>query len=239
MGLQERIGTNISRRGLFPGVCAEPRLSLPLPTSFWPCHWWMAIPQVISLACTLILQLARQAGHEGLELHCLQRCPDAFICVLLKQVQVHPQRAWEQDRVLAGGMPGSGLGHTIAPSPISLQGPRPHLRDDGDSGPQCVQPHMGDRDPIDPDITLGSLLKPQQAPSQGGLPGPCSAHDAHLPGNGRLRPTQSRSAPALGFLDTYLKDSCPAQDLSLCSLSWLVLCVNLTQAGVTTERSFR
>lgn len=220
LGLQERIRTCSSRRGLSLGVCAESKLSLPLPTSFWLCHWWVAIPQVISLACTLILQLAGQAGHEGLELHCLQCCPDAFICVLLKQVQVHPQRAWEQDRVLAGGISGQNEDIPLLPPPPPLsQGPRPHLRDDGDSGPQCVQPHMGDGDPIDPDITLSSLLKPQQAPSQGGLPGPCPTHDAHLSGNRRLRPTRSRSAPAMGGMDTYLKDSFPAQGLSLCSPS--------------------
>ena len=67
--------------------------------------------------------------------------------------------------------------------------PRPHLGDDGDPGPQCVQPHVDDGDPVDPDPALSCLQEPQQAPSQGGLPSPRPANNAHLPGDGRARPS--------------------------------------------------
>lgn len=79
--------------------------------------------------------------------------------------------------------------------------PRPHLGDDGDSGAQRVQPHVCDGDPVDPNPPLGCLQKPQEAPGQGGLPGPCPANDAHLwGGEARLvlsRPGQRKAGHRL------------------------------------------
>lgn len=68
--------------------------------------WWGTLPQLVTLAGILVMQLAGQAGHEGSELHCLQGCPDGFIRVLMQHVEVHPQRAREQDGVLPGGVAG-------------------------------------------------------------------------------------------------------------------------------------
>lgn len=76
--------------------------------------------------------------------------------------------------------------------------PRPHLGDDGDPGPQRVEPYVGDGDPVDPNPTLGRLQEPQEAPGQGGLPGPCPANDAHLPGEGRARLVLTTSAQKPG-----------------------------------------
>lgn len=92
-----------------------------------------------------------------------------------------------------GSWPGGAVGQSRAqprlpPLPPPPGSPWPHLGDDGDLGPQCVQPHAGDGDPIDPDPALSCLHQPQQAPSQGGLSSPCPANDAHLPGEKRAGP---------------------------------------------------
>lgn len=74
-----------------------------------------AVPQVVALVGTFIVQLAGQAGHRGSELHHLQDLPDGFIRVLVEHVQVHSQRAREQDGVLARRDGGSELGPATPP----------------------------------------------------------------------------------------------------------------------------
>ena len=65
---------------------------------------------------TLVVQLARQAGHRGSELHRLQDLPDGFIRVLVQHVEVHSQRAREQDGVLARRDSESELGPVTPPT---------------------------------------------------------------------------------------------------------------------------
>ena len=103
-------------RAYYPGrgdighTCLSPSTS----QSFWLAG--VTLPQVVALVGTLVVQLARQAGHRGSELHRLQDLPDGFIRVLMQHVEVHSQRAREQGGVLARRDSKSELGPVTPPT---------------------------------------------------------------------------------------------------------------------------
>ena len=57
-------------------------------------------PEVGPSFSALVHKLRGCFGHKFLEMSMLQHCPDLLVCVLLKGVQVHPQRPGKQHRVL-------------------------------------------------------------------------------------------------------------------------------------------
>lgn len=57
-------------------------------------------PEVLSALRALQLQLGRLVADKPVEVRVLQSFPHFFIVVLVKGVQVHPQSAWEQNRLL-------------------------------------------------------------------------------------------------------------------------------------------
>lgn len=82
----DRMGVMICGEGTLPGQTApgENLGHVPLPPDPRnPGCVGATLPEVIALVGTLILQLARQAGHQGSELHRLQGLPDGFVRVLL------------------------------------------------------------------------------------------------------------------------------------------------------------
>lgn len=156
-------------RAYYPGVVGGghwPHLPLPAPPR--ASGWLKHLPQVVALVSALVVQLARQAGHRGSELHRLQDLPrwlhpGAHVACRGSFAESQGTR-WgpgqEGQRVRAGP---SHPSHLCPPLPLlcpplpsvptlpplpappasahpSL--PRPHLGDDGDPGPQRVQPHL-------------------------------------------------------------------------------------------------
>lgn len=114
-------------RAYYPGrgdighTCLSPSTS----QSFWLAG--VTLPQVVALVSTLVVQLARQAGHRGSELHRLQDLPDGFIRVLMQHVEVHSQRAREQGGVLARRDSKSELGPVTPPTSAHPSRLCPHL----------------------------------------------------------------------------------------------------------------
>lgn len=80
----------------------------------------------------------------------------------------------------------SNPSHLCPPSHLCLHSsrlltpPRPHLGDDGDPGPQRVQPHLGMMGPADPDPASQPPSTSRSRPQPGRTFRPCPANNAHL-----------------------------------------------------------
>ena len=86
----------------------------------------------------------------------------------------------------------------------------PHLRQNGETRPEVVQPHVSDVDAVNKDGTPSRLHQSEQRQSQGRFACPCPAHNAHLVTSDKkptsksflpflfpLRPTNPHTAPLL------------------------------------------
>lgn len=61
------------------------------------------LPKVLSSLTALVGQFVGQTRHKVLQVRKLQSLPHVVISVAVKRIQVHPQRAREQHRVLTQG----------------------------------------------------------------------------------------------------------------------------------------
>lgn len=63
-------------------------------------HWCSKIPEILSSLTTVVMQLVRQSRHQAVQVGHLQSFPHVLIRVLLKWIQVWPQRPRKQNWVL-------------------------------------------------------------------------------------------------------------------------------------------
>ena len=138
----------------------------------------LAHGQVLAALGHLVLQPGLESAHELREVRLAQRGPHRLVTVPLKRVEVVPEAAGEEDRVLG---------------------------DDGELAAELVQPQPRDVHPVNTDPSCGVniqiissvcfikylicpltrdwLQQPEECEGEGGLARPRPAHHAHpLPG---------------------------------------------------------